>query len=281
MKRMAAQFACWRIWLASLGVLCIGSVGSVLLHPMHLRADAITVTTCTDSAPGSLRDALARAADGDIIRFGLDCPTPTPVRLTDGALTIRTNLTIDGSGHAVTISGGDAVGLFEGTGGVRFTLNALTLADGTRMFGGGIDNNGGVVLVTNSTFRNATASFEGGAIFNNSGTVAVTNSTFVGDAAEYAGGAIFNAGTLAVTNSTFVDDVASQSGSIDNRGSATLINTLVASSAGGALSGYGGFRGDHNLIEDAASSGGFTDGGNGNLIGHPALLGPPPAPTAT
>lgn len=270
---MIAQIACWHGWRRTRTLLCVSMLLPLFL-PIHLHATSITVTTCTDGVPGSLRDALARAGDGDTIGFGLDCPADTPMLLNGGPLIIRTNLTVDGSGHTVTLSGGGMVGLLEVTGGIHLTMNALTLVAGARMFGAGIDNNGGTVVVTASTFRGNVASFAGGGIYTNGGSVTVMDCTFVEDTAGQAGGGIANnGGTLTVINSTFARNSADRGGGIANLGTATLTNTLVAASGGGALSGAG-FGGTHNLIDDAAGSGGFIDGTDNNLVGHPALLGP-------
>ncbi len=47
-------------------------------------------------------------------------------------------MTIDGAGHAVTISGGHSVGVFVVSSGVSVTVNNLTIANGNASYGGGI-----------------------------------------------------------------------------------------------------------------------------------------------
>jgi hypothetical protein len=54
----------------------------------------LTVTDPTDMGPGSLRQALVEAADGDIITFAL--PVPGSIGLTSGELVIDKDLTIIG-----------------------------------------------------------------------------------------------------------------------------------------------------------------------------------------
>src|SRR5438046_4263970 len=60
----------------------------------HARADTITVTNTNDSGPGSLRQALVDANDGDTINFAV---TGT-INLTSGELVIDKSITIAGPG---------------------------------------------------------------------------------------------------------------------------------------------------------------------------------------
>ncbi|MFZ1918882.1 MAG: hypothetical protein WAU58_15010 [Terriglobales bacterium] len=65
-----------------------------------------TVTDTSDSASdtGSLRYALGQAQNGDTIVFSL--PNPSTITLTNGALTIKSSVTISGPGpSAVAING--------------------------------------------------------------------------------------------------------------------------------------------------------------------------------
>jgi hypothetical protein len=61
------------------------------------RANTITVTNTNDSGPGSLRQALANANDGDTIGFAV---TGT-ISLTRGELVIDKNIIISGPGPGV------------------------------------------------------------------------------------------------------------------------------------------------------------------------------------
>ena len=64
---------------------------------IHLQATTITVTNTNDSGPGSLRQALANASDGDTINFAV---TGT-IGLTSGQLLVDKNVTISGPGTAI------------------------------------------------------------------------------------------------------------------------------------------------------------------------------------
>src|SRR5215468_2010340 len=60
-------------------------------------ANVITVTNTNDSGPGSLRQALADANDGDTINFDVSLKGQT-IALTSGELVIDKNITITGPG---------------------------------------------------------------------------------------------------------------------------------------------------------------------------------------
>ena len=77
------------------------------------RAATITVTNTNDSGPGSLRQALVDANDGDTINFAVT----GSITLTSGGLAIDKNLTISGPGaNQLSIDGNQ-------TGGVRYQRN--------------------------------------------------------------------------------------------------------------------------------------------------------------
>src|SRR5436305_707648 len=63
-----------------------------------LRGATITVTNLADGGTGTLRAALASAANGDTIVFSLT--TPAIISLTSGELLITHNVTLAGPGAA-------------------------------------------------------------------------------------------------------------------------------------------------------------------------------------
>ncbi|MGI8856851.1 MAG: beta strand repeat-containing protein [Thermomicrobiales bacterium] len=173
-------------------------------------------------------------------------------------------------GHTATNTGGGIIN------GGTLTVTNSTLSSNSGTSGGGINTVGAALTVTNSTISGNSATNNGGGIFTGPAAITVTNSTISGNTATNGGG-IFNSNVLTVTNSTLSGNSATNTGGgIYNAGPATLTNTIVANSPSGGdlvtLVG-GSFTGTHNLIDDAATAGGFTDTSNGNIVGHPALLG--------
>src|SRR5437016_14194557 len=66
-------------------------------YPRPQRATTLIVTTTADSGPGSLRQALADAQDGDTIQFDPALNGQT-ILLTTAELVINKNITISGPG---------------------------------------------------------------------------------------------------------------------------------------------------------------------------------------
>ncbi|MDY6804076.1 MAG: hypothetical protein SXA11_09760 [Cyanobacteriota bacterium] len=152
----------------------------------------LTVSNIDDSGAGSLREAIATANPGDVIKFDASLANKT-ITLTSGQLEIDKNLTIDGKdARNLSISGDNKYRIFEVKrddlfNPTSFTLRHLTVANG-RTFGTGEDGAGGAIktassttlLVENSQFKNNVASGAGGgAIFAGfQGNTTVINSKF-------------------------------------------------------------------------------------------------------
>jgi fibronectin-binding autotransporter adhesin len=184
------------------------------------------VTTLAD---WELRAALA---GGGLVTFAVS----GTITLTN-TITITNDATLDGAFQTVTISGGETTRVFQVNFNGQLTLRNLTVEKGRAEQGAGIYNAGGIVTVTNSTFRNNQAvgspgtggAFPGpgqpgtgGGIYN-LGSLFVFDSFFVGNLAAGgpggspsnvpegngntggtgSGGAIYNAGILGITNGTF------------------------------------------------------------------------------
>jgi hypothetical protein len=149
--------------------------------------------------------------------------------------------------------------------------------------GGGIANNGSVTINNSTIFANVAYNDDDvgggnfGGILNESGTTIVNNSTIFGNASD---------GWWRHTK--FGDDCADgHGGGIGGNGQIVLTNTIVAGNhsthhPGGDCHQRTSFPEDigavvasasHNLIGDAASSGGIPNGVNGNIVGADPMLG--------
>jgi len=248
-------------------------VGTLWMVPALLLApataaqagDTYTVTVLTDDYSGStsnlngtagncpangnggncsLRDAIT-AANGDAgstVNFtGLAGDLPLGYSLPP----IAVNMTIDGTGAAITIDGQNATAAIAVNSGTVIVQN-LTIANGNSAteggLGGAIYNNGnltvnGVVFQSDTTEGGGT----GGAIYN-SGTLAVNTSSFNNDSAG-AGGAIYNdaGGTLTVSDCTFNGNTANTFGGAVFQNNGNLLTVTTSTFVGNtALGGYGG-----------------------------------------
>jgi len=82
------------------------AIGVLLFRALviHIDAATLTATNTNDSGPGSLRQALTDANDGDTIQFAV---TGT-ISLTIGELLVHKNVAISGPGTAILAVHGNA-----------------------------------------------------------------------------------------------------------------------------------------------------------------------------
>jgi hypothetical protein len=189
-------------------------------------------------------------------------------------------------GGSLIVTGSEFVGI-TGTGpfgqGISMAgRGMLRVSDSTftrNTTGIGLTGNGplqGSATVISSTFAdNDAGNRDGGGIENVGWTLAVTNSTFVGNSAG-AGGGIENAGgTLTVVNSTFSGNSGQVGGAINNiiedgAGLMTVTNSIFSSNLGDSCSGLI-TDGGHNL--DDGTTCGFSVA-KGSLVNTSPQLDP-------
>jgi hypothetical protein len=216
-------------------LLLIVGVASMLVGPRTATAGTFTVLNINDSGAGSLRQAILDAngaAGPDTIIFHaavmgtINLATPLPA-VSDG-------LEILGPGAAVlTVSGSNAVRVFEINVGVIARILGLTVAEGRGGDGGGILNNGTLEVANVTLSRNSAGSSEdGGGIFNG-GILMLANSTLSDNSASSGrGGGVLNDGTAVLIKSTFVNNMAFQGGGVANQGVAiTIINSTISNNS--------------------------------------------------
>ncbi len=169
------------------------------LLPGRAHAATIPVSTCTESA---LRSAITAAGPGGTVTFGCS----GTITLTS-TLVIYNDLTLDGTGQNVTLSGGHAVEVLDILTNT-FALNHLTIADGLSEFGAGLfffpTSSTSTLTLTNCTFtgntaRSITTAFLGlgGGLDAGDAIVNMTNCAFIDNTAQGAPGMPASAGSLA------------------------------------------------------------------------------------
>ncbi len=207
---------------------------------------------------GSLRFALANldvgtAANTNTITFASNLAGETIVETVadGGTLAITQGVTITGPTGGVTISGDNAVTVFQVNNGVNAALSGLTVADGNGLMtiGGGGINNLGTLTVSNSTLTGNSAIFGGG--IDNAGTLTVNGSTFSGNSGS-TGAGIENAGALMVSDSTFSGNTGGVGGAIDNSSSSpvTISDSTLSGNSAGTGSGINNAGGTVTLNGD-------------------------------
>ena len=152
-----------------------------------------------------------------------------PYYLTEGVLTVTSEITLNGNGETISAGGLSRIFLVEGDG--VLSLDGVTLRDGVGDEGGAIHvRPGGTLYISNSAIVNNAAvnteSSSGGGINNWGGTVTIVNTTISGNRANAGGGGIANLtayeggsfvyGTITLTHVTITDNIADFDGSDGN-----------------------------------------------------------------
>jgi hypothetical protein len=213
--------------------------------PTPTPTGAITVTTTNDSGPGSLRQALANANDGDTINFDPSLNGQT-ITLTTAELVINHRVTILGPGpNLITVarSSQTQFRIFHVMPGHNVTIEDLHLTGGGGDFGSygaGVLNDHANLTISNCSLT-SNSSYYGGAVYSDGSgggaTLAVLNSSISGNGAYYAGGGIYNdahnggSATMSLMDSTINANIAAhkdiQFGGGDGGGIYNLGGTLT------------------------------------------------------
>lgn len=271
------------------------------------NAATLTVTKTADTNDGvcnadcSLREAIDVAASGDTIAFSSLFNTTQFIVLDGTELFINKSLTINGTGaDKISVSGSNRSRVFNISGaGITVNISSLRISDGDQVpngggiwiqsgnvnldkvsvsfnfvtsaaanvFGGGIDNEGGVLTITNSlisgNFALTSATGNGGGIQNGRiftpATLNLTNTTISGNSiigAAGNGGGINNARSLNMTHVTIAQNEASGVAGLNNGffSSTSIANTIIAKNQGNR-DVFGNFiSSGFNLIGDGSGS---------------------------
>ena len=224
----------------------------------------LIVTNTNDSGPGSLRQALLDADDGDVIGFAV---TGT-IGLTSGELLVARNITISGPGaENLAVNGNGKTTVFHIAPGETVTISDLTITNGdSSSSGGGIHNEHAALTLNNCT---VTGNHAGG-IYNdaeNSGhaTLQVNNSLITNNS----GGGIYNdaipggTATLEITDSSLTNnsgDAVRNHGFLCifcGNGAATLhiTNSSITDNLGNAINSDTGPEGGGVSVANSTISG--------------------------
>lgn len=242
------------------------------------QAAVLTVTTAADSGPGSLRDVVLSAVNGDIVQFDSTLNGQT-INLTTGGISINGGVTIDGPGASLlTVRRADEAPsflIFHTFGIVPITISGLTIANGA----GGIrveSHGGGSLTIVDCRIIDhaGTGVFCGHGI-NPPNEVTIINSTISGNAGDYGGG-VYNAGAtclgcvesgpchMTINNTTIAGNSATQGGGIYSFGFLTVMNSTISGNiASLGQSGGGG----------GIATGGTTTLTNSTISGNSAYQG--------
>jgi len=265
------------------------SVGAVGLP--SLRGATFTVINTNDNGPGSLRQALADAVDGDTINFNSSLNGQT-ITLTSGQLLVGKSITISGPGaNQLAVDANHVSRVFYIGSGKDVTISGLTITNGSPpdYYGGGIYNDHAILTLSSCTIRgNSNGAGVGGGIYNNglagTATLIVSNCTISGNSTvpglggPGTGGGIYNeSGTVTITNSSLSGNSAGNDGGggIANYGTVTITNSTLSGNSCGSLGVGGGILnhvGATVTITNSTLSGNSAPPGGGGGIFNNAIL---------
>jgi hypothetical protein len=233
-------------------------VGVLLLSVMATQTHGatVTVTNTNDSGPGSLRQALADAHDGDTINFAVT----GSITLTSGELVVDKNLAISGPGANQLAIDGNHQFVLGTVVGKTITISRLTII-------GGIFNERATLTVSNCVVREnsdaglyntsdrdtALLTIANSIVSDNSGP-GVVNTTFRGESnivivnctiSGNSTGGISSGlgpdggGSISVSNSTIIGNSADFGGGIacDQLGSLSIVNSTITGNSAGTSGG--------------------------------------------
>ncbi len=219
-----------------------------------------------------------------------------------GDLDITGDLVIRGAGADKTFLDAASIDrVLHVLSGVKVILYDVTVTGGSADLGGGILNQGDLILVACAVTSNVASATGGGVHRRQSSVFSVERSTVAGNAAQAGGGGLYNDGSATIVNSTFSGNSTAASGGglandvhgttelihvtiatnqatvsgggLDNAGTASSQNTIVATNnapsaadVNGAVNSLG-----YNLIADISGSSGWLASDLQNI--NP-LLGP-------
>ncbi|HOY14489.1 MAG TPA: zinc-dependent metalloprotease family protein [Saprospiraceae bacterium] len=136
----------------------------------------VTSTSSSPSINGSLSNILAGACLGDTIKFSL--PANSTITFTS-QMTIASDLVIDGTGMTnLTLSGNNAVRLFEVNAGVTFGVKNIKLINGSSSTNGGAIWNKGTLILNGATLDGNKQGAANKALTND-GSISILGNTMI------------------------------------------------------------------------------------------------------
>lgn len=201
----------------------------LLAGVFHGATATFTVSSTANTGPGSLRNTVFVATNGDTIEFAAGISGQT-ILLTGGPISISRDITLDASALAEkpAISGNDASQIFRVTSGADVTMRGLKFVSGASEGEEEYPTYGGAVNVSNATLRMEDCVFEGnrveaatagGALACIDGVLELTDCVFRNNRTGiynpffpiYGGGALFVLGSTATLDGCdFIDNYSGQ-----------------------------------------------------------------------
>jgi len=234
----------------------------------------ITVTNTNDSGPGSLRQALSVAHNGDRITFAVS----GTIALTSGGLQVTKNVTISGPGsNQLSIDGNQALFVFGVFPERSASISGLSIRNAEG--GAGVWNEQGTLTVSDCGVTSN--SYQG--LYNHEGTLNVNNCVLSGNSGDglstYSGiTTVSNCVVSGNSSGGLVNDgphngPSLPNGPVGSPGSMTIDDSMISDNSGPGVSNVAGFLTVLNSTLSGNSAGQALDGGgimSGPLFKTPA-----------
>jgi uncharacterized repeat protein (TIGR01451 family)/CSLREA domain-containing protein len=291
---------------ARVGIMLVLLIMALIAMPVLVaHADDFTVDDTGDGSDSNIGNGICatsggvctlRAAiqeanaqpDHDTISFSLT--VPSTITLTSALQSIYRDVTIAGPGaDSLSVSGAGSYRVFDILSGTTVTITDVTIRDGNGDNGGGIRNQG-TLMVSNSIIFTNTASGtstngNGGGIHNSSpGTLILSNCIVRENVANVHAGGIYNVdGSVNIANSTIADNIADNDGNNSGDGGGinhstdsanvkmTIVNSTISGNSardGGGIrnNGYGTGSSATVAITNTTLSGNTANRNGGGIV---------------
>jgi hypothetical protein len=276
-----------RLWGYATALLLAGT--AALAAPAAAQAAASppgpSLVPCSSSALVTAIRNASKAGSATLVlspRCNYVLTTSTGPFGDDGLPPVTRDLTILGS-QGTTISAAGHFRIFEVAGTGKLTLVGVTVANGAAFTGGGISDDGTLVLRSVRLTGN-TGTVGGGLFIGSRANATVGDSELEGNKVSGGGGAIFNQGTLVMDRSTLARNSADQGGAVytdlfaTSRIGSTVVsrNSSVQQGGGFVNAGTTELTGDQVTFNSAEKGGGiFSFRGTVNLLHSVVALNSP------
>jgi len=244
------------VWFVGTALFC-----SAITSTQTAQATVLTVTNIADSGPGSLRDSVLSAGNGDVVQLDPSLNGQT-ITLTTGGIPINGGVTIEGPGASLlTVRRADEAPsslIFHTFGSDPIMISGLTIANGV---GGGVrvesTGSGNLTIANCRIVENAGVAVSCGPGSGPGNRVTIDNSTISGNTGGYGGG-IYVSGAMCigcvlsspcivtVNNSTISGNSAAEGGGIYNVGATTVTNSIIS---------------NNTALDQSSGGGGIASGG--------------------
>ena len=252
-------------------------------HPL-LAQTAHVVTSINDDGPGSLRQLITDAMDGDDITFDPSLNDQT-IELTSGPIVLNKNIDIESSSQdSITVQATGAFRVIEVLSDLEVRIIGLIIK------GGNVVGNGGGVFIgertnmnlINTEISNNQATDNGGGVFISPGAnvalggVTIADNKAIGDLSPNGGGVYNSSGFAIVIDAVIRNNESTRGGGIWNTSNADMriltswITDNTASLEGGGIYNNGALRLATSTV--SGNEAGEEAGGIRNRSGNPIVI---------